>query len=168
MSAVGDELAHEIVVVDVSEAVVRRIPKPDGAIWSSEAVRLKRGDNALHNLRPSCMELSRADPRCSVIRQYGLNLAADTRRSSVLIRENAAHGNPLASRIFELPADYWDKRADILNAVTAEQIRAAARKYLDPNCLVVVIAGPREKLKTQLKSLGPLSVIRPDGSAVAR
>ena len=44
---------------------------------------------------------------------------------------------------YMLPADYWDRYPERIAAVTQEQVRAAAAKYLDPSRLqVVAVAEP--------------------------
>lgn len=43
---------------------------------------------------------------------------------------------------YNLGLDYPQKRADILRSVTLEQANATARKYLHPESLSVVVAGP--------------------------
>lgn len=43
----------------------------------------------------------------------------------------------------KLPADYWDRYPDRITAVTGEEVRSAARKYLDPSRLhIVAVAEP--------------------------
>jgi zinc protease len=42
----------------------------------------------------------------------------------------------------QLGLDYVQRYADIINGLTAEQVQAAAQKYLDPENYVLAIAGP--------------------------
>jgi len=43
---------------------------------------------------------------------------------------------------YKLGLDYYQRYPDLVRAVTAEQILAAARRYLDPDHLAIAVAGP--------------------------
>jgi len=45
------------------------------------------------------------------------------------------------------PADYWTTYRDKINAVTAEDVLAAAQQRLDPDKLVILVVGDIEKVK---------------------
>ena len=47
---------------------------------------------------------------------------------------------------FGLGPDYIERYPDRVRAVTLEQVRAAAQKYLHPDALIQVVVGPRDKL----------------------
>jgi predicted Zn-dependent peptidase len=50
----------------------------------------------------------------------------------------------VTSRQYGLPADHWDKYPDRIMAVTAAQVQAAAKKYLDASRLqIVAVAEPK-------------------------
>lgn len=74
----------------------------------------------------------------------------------------------LSGWIYQLPPDFWDKRAERLSAITAAQLRAVARRYLDPKRLVIVVVGPRDKLERQLKSFGPVTLLDVDGRVLSQ
>ena len=69
--------------------------------------------------------------------------------------------------VHDLPLDYYSRLAKEFSAVTADQVQAAARKYLAPEKLVVVAVGERKKIEPQLKKLklGTIEVRAPDGGA---
>ena len=72
---------------------------------------------------------------------------------------NADIGASLAeSFVFDLPLDYYGQLPAKLGAVTAEQVREAARRYLDPQRLIVVAVGDRKRIVPQLEKLklGPI------------
>lgn len=72
---------------------------------------------------------------------------------------NADIGASLAeSFVFDLPLDYYRQLPAKLAAVTAEQVREAARRYLDPQRLIVVAVGDRKRIVPQLEKLklGPI------------
>jgi zinc protease len=55
--------------------------------------------------------------------------------------------------IFDLGLDYFSKYPSRLSAVTAEQAKAAAEKYLVPEKLIVVAVGDRAKIRSELQKL---------------
>jgi zinc protease len=71
--------------------------------------------------------------------------------------------------IYELGLDYYTKYADQVNAVTAEQALAMARKYLVPARLIVVAVGDRARIERQLRALklGALEVRDAEGRPAA-
>jgi len=63
------------------------------------------------------------------------------------------------------PADYYDKYAGRVAAVTADQIRAAMDKYVDPNVMQIVVVAPADASKERLSSLGEVKVQPMPGKA---
>ena len=55
--------------------------------------------------------------------------------------------------LYDLGLDYFSKYSSRLSAVTAEQTKAAAEKYLTPEKLVVVAVGDRAKIAAPLQKL---------------
>ena len=55
--------------------------------------------------------------------------------------------------IYDLGLDYYTRYAEQVNAVTAEQTLAAARKYLVPGSMNIVAVGDKAKIEPQLKKL---------------
>ncbi len=45
--------------------------------------------------------------------------------------------------------DWFDRRKDAIASVTADDVREAARRYLDPDRLVTIVAGPARVLRSQ-------------------
>ena len=68
--------------------------------------------------------------------------------------------------VYDLGLDYFSKYRSRLNAVTTEQTKAAAEKYLVPEQLVVVAVGDRSKIGGALQALklGSLEVRNADAS----
>ncbi len=71
--------------------------------------------------------------------------------------------------IYDLGLDYFSKYPARLSAVTAEQAKAAAQKYLVPEKLVVVAVGDRSKIGSSLQALrlGSLEIRNADAAVVA-
>lgn len=63
--------------------------------------------------------------------------------------------------VFGLPDDYYETYPALLRDLTPDTVRAAARRYLDPDRLAVVAVGPAEELTRQLEPLGPVTVRTP-------
>jgi zinc protease len=55
--------------------------------------------------------------------------------------------------VYGLGLDYYTRYAAQVNAVTAEEALAAARKYLVPNRMVVIAVGDRAAIEPELKKL---------------
>lgn len=60
--------------------------------------------------------------------------------------------------IFRLPLDYYETYRDDLRSMTPELVRETAQRYLFPDRMVVVAAGPAETLAPQLEAFGPVHV----------
>ncbi|MET0982605.1 MAG: pitrilysin family protein, partial [Telluria sp.] len=67
--------------------------------------------------------------------------------------------------VFDLPLDYYSALPARLAAVTADDVQAAAKRYLDPRRLLVVAAGERKRILPQLEKLklGPVEVRDTEG-----
>jgi zinc protease len=68
---------------------------------------------------------------------------------------NSGIGASLAETyIFGLPADYWHTLPDQFRKVSAGQVQAVARKYLQPEQMKVIAVGDQKAILPQLKPLG--------------
>jgi zinc protease len=67
---------------------------------------------------------------------------------------------------YGLAADYWDKYPERLMAVTAGEVQAIAKKYLDPARLQLVAVGDA-KIADTLKSRGTVEVYDTEGKRVS-
>jgi zinc protease len=67
---------------------------------------------------------------------------------------NADIGASLAETfVFDLPLDYYSQLPARLEAVSAADVQAAAKRYLDPARLTIVAVGERKKIAPQLDKL---------------
>lgn len=55
---------------------------------------------------------------------------------------------------FDLPDDYYSTYARVIDATTADDVRRVAAQYLDPEHLVIAIAGDRKTIEPRLRELG--------------
>lgn len=63
--------------------------------------------------------------------------------------------------VYGLPRDSLDTFRTRLNAVTLEDVQAAAQELLHPERLAIVAVGPAEILQPQLARFGPVTVVKP-------
>ncbi|HUL57671.1 MAG TPA: pitrilysin family protein [Anaeromyxobacteraceae bacterium] len=65
--------------------------------------------------------------------------------------------------VHALPDDYWNRFANEVRAVTAEDVQRVARRYLDPARLTIVMVGAPEVVTPQLDGIpiGPIEVRPP-------
>lgn len=71
--------------------------------------------------------------------------------------------------IYDLGLDYYAKYPARLSAVTANQVRAVAERYMVPEKLIVIAVGDQSKIEADLAKLmlGPSEVRTADGSVAA-
>jgi zinc protease len=62
--------------------------------------------------------------------------------------------------IYDLPLDYYQTFSERAEAVSAEAVLAAGRRYLNPERMIVVVVGDRARIEPGLRSLelGPLEL----------
>jgi zinc protease len=60
--------------------------------------------------------------------------------------------------VYGLPLDEYDRRSAQIDAVTVEDVQRAAKKWLHPEAMVVVVAGDRARVEKDLSSLGPIEL----------
>jgi predicted Zn-dependent peptidase len=94
-----------------------------------------------------------SDKKRSLVASYALSLETPT----------AILGNYITSRRYNLPADYWDKYPERIMAITREQVQAAAKKYLDPTRVQIVVVGDGSKIGEGLKKFGTVEVYDTEG-----
>ena len=67
---------------------------------------------------------------------------------------------------YRLPADYWDLYPARVMGISAQQVQAMARKYLDPSKAHIIAVGDGKKVTDILKKFGPLDVYDIEGKKV--
>jgi zinc protease len=97
-----------------------------------------------------------ADAKRSMIAAFALTLESP----------QALLNNAITRYRFNLPADYWDRYPERINAISAADAQAMAKKYLDPARLQIVAVGSSEGAARALRKLGPVEVFDADGRLV--
>ncbi len=136
-----------------------------GAWTSSTNVRTDVTEPALNDLLAEIADLrdtpvpdkELADSKRAIVGSFALALESPQRVLGYYV-ENWEYG---------LPADYWDTYPARIMSVTAEQARAAAKKYWDPAHLQIVAVGDAAKIKDILAKKGELEVYDADGKKIA-
>jgi zinc protease len=67
--------------------------------------------------------------------------------------------------IYDLGLDYYSHVAERVQAVTADQALAAAKRYLVPERMVIIAVGDRAKIEPELRKINvaPVEVVTPEG-----
>ncbi len=100
-----------------------------------------------------------------------LSLAKDSQSRSLpgmFEASSGAAGALSEISLYDLPRDYFEKLPERLNAVTAEDAEAAAKKYLHPEQMILVCVGDRAKIEPELKklNLGTIEIRDADGKII--
>jgi len=79
---------------------------------------------------------------------------------------NTIAEDAIAIERYGLPKDYYKTYLKRLDAVTAEDIQTAAKKYLDPATMLVAVVGSANDMKDKLAKFGPVDVYDEDGNKI--
>ena len=100
-----------------------------------------------------------------------LSLAKDSQSRSLpgmFETSSGAAGALSEIPLYNLARDYFEKLPDRLNAVTAEDAEAAAKKYLHPDQMILICVGDRARIEPELKKLelGAIEIRDADGKII--
>jgi zinc protease len=136
-----------------------------GAWTASTQVRTEVTGDALRDLLAEVRSCARstiadkefADHKRALVGSFALSLESPQQMI----------GYYITSWRYGLPADYWDKYPDRIEAVTKAQVQAAARKYLDPARCTSSRSGDPKTGPEALKEFGTLEIYDTDGKRIA-
>jgi zinc protease len=139
-------------------------PRFRGVWVASTSVRTEVTDPALTDLLGELRQAREvpipakefADAKRSMIAAFALTLESP----------QALLNNAITRHRFNLPADYWDRYPERINAITQANAQAMAKKYLDPSRLQIVAVGSSEGVARALRKLGPVEVFDAEGRPV--
>jgi zinc protease len=97
-----------------------------------------------------------ADAKRSMIASFALSLESPAQLLNLALTQWR----------YKLPADYWERYAERVMAVTKEQIQAAARQYLAQDRLQIVVVGDPTRALEPLQKLGPVDVYDTNGQRI--
>ena len=140
-------------------------PKYRGDWTSSTSVRTAVTADALRDLLAEIAEMREKpiperelqDNKGALVASFALSLESP----------GAVLNDYIQSWTYGFPADYWDTYPARINAVTAAQAQAAAKKYWDPARLHIVAVGDAPQVADILKKYGTLEVFDADGKPLA-
>jgi len=73
-------------------------------------------------------------------------------------------GRLLDMELYDLPHDYFDRYRETIAAVSNDDIVRVARKYIDPDKVLIVIVGNAAQIREPLSGLGyPMHEVDIDG-----
>jgi zinc protease len=136
-------------------------PRWMGAWVASTSVRNEVTEPALTDLLDEIRQMRElrvpakefADAKRSIVAAFALTLESP----------QALLQNAITRWRYGLPADYWDRYAERIMAITDADAQAMAKKYLDPARLQIVAVGNEEAVARALRKLGPVEVYDADG-----
>lgn len=139
-------------------------PRWAGVWVASTSVRNEVTEPALNDLIDEIRQLREirvpakefADAKRSLVASFALTLESP----------QAQLQNALTRWRYGLPADYWDRYAARIMAISEADVQAMARKYLDPARLQIVAVGNEEAVARALRKLGPVDVYDAEGKKV--
>jgi zinc protease len=135
-----------------------------GAWSASTDVRTEVTDPALTDLLDEIRQMRETPVPPQELSNIKRSIVASFARS--LENPNAILNNYIESYLYKLPADYWDKYPDRINAVSAADVQRVAQKYWGADRLQVVAVGDAAKIEPALKKLGAYETFDADGKPV--
>jgi zinc protease len=69
-------------------------------------------------------------------------------------------------RIYGFSAGYWDSYPAKIMEVSAEEVQRVAQKYINPDALVIVAVGDRQKIESALARFGPVELFDTEGRQI--
>jgi zinc protease len=133
--------------------------------WSAAtSVRTEVTDPALRDLLDEVRQLREipvsdqelTDAKRSMVASFALSLESPAQLLNLYLTQWR----------YKLPADYWDRYAERVMAVTKDQVQATARRYLAQDRLQIVVVGDPEQVTEPLKKLGPVEAYDENGLRV--
>lgn len=105
--------------------------------------------------------------RTELVSQEELDLAKNSMRGSFarsLESRSTVAQFALNTALNELPADYYAGYLKRLDAITADDILAAAQKYIKPDKANIVVVGKADEIAPMLAKFGPITYYDVDGN----
>jgi len=79
---------------------------------------------------------------------------------------NAVASRVINLKLYNLPKDYYSKYISAINALTKQDILDAAKKYINPENITIVVSGDAGAVKDKLAKFGEVLVFDPDGNEI--
>jgi len=79
---------------------------------------------------------------------------------------NAVASRVINLKLYNLPKDYYSKYISNINALTKHDILNAAKKYIDPSKVTIVVSGDAGAIKDKMTRFGEVLVFDADGNEI--
>lgn len=79
---------------------------------------------------------------------------------------NAVASRVINLKLYNLPKDYYSKYISAINALTKQDILDAAKKYIHPENITIVVSGDAGAVKDKLAKFGEVLVFDADGNQI--
>jgi zinc protease len=135
-----------------------------GAWIASTDVRTEVTDPALTDLIDEIRQMRDVPVSDKELGDHKRALVAGFART--LESTSAVLNNFIDSYVYKLPADYWDKYPDRIQAVTVADVQRVAKKYWAPGRLQIVAVGDASQIEPALQKLGTVKVFDAEGKPI--
>jgi zinc protease len=133
--------------------------------WSANTdVRTEVTDPALTDLLDEIRQMRDQPVPAEELSNIKRAIVAGFARS--LESPSAILNNYIDSYVYRLPADYWDKYPDRIDAVTPADVQRVAKKYWGADRLQIVAVGDAGKVAPTLSKLGAVQTFDTDGKMI--
>lgn len=79
---------------------------------------------------------------------------------------NAVASRVINLKLYNLPKDYYSKYISAINSLTKQDILNAAKKYIHPEDMYIVVSGDADAIKDKLAKFGEVLVYDADGNEI--
>lgn len=79
---------------------------------------------------------------------------------------NAVASRVINLKLYNLPKDYYNKYVSKISALSKEDILKAAKKYINPEKLYIIVSGDAAAISDKLKKFGTLQIFDADGNKI--
>lgn len=79
---------------------------------------------------------------------------------------NAVATRVINLKLYDLPRDYYNSYISAINKLTKQDILNAAKKYIKPENIVIVVSGDASVLKDKMKKFGDVLIFDADGNRI--
>ncbi len=76
-------------------------------------------------------------------------------------------GRVITIELYHLPKNYYKNYRENIQKVTARDIHGVAKKYIQPECLAIVLSGNSKEIAAKLKKFGQIEVFNSDGNKIS-
>lgn len=146
-----------------------RMPPQPGEFIASSAVATPKTDSALVEMMREFRDIRAARPLTSDELSFAKSSQTKSLPMSFETIDQIANAGVTILRD-GLPTSYYNTISAKMRSVSLAQANAAAKTYVDPSKLVIVVVGDRKEIEPALRAskLGPVVVVDENGAPVSK